>query len=116
MLETPSLVPTAENIKHCPLFCVRRSLCNTAENSASGTVAEYALRDVGKPIDVSTYRVTKELPDPVRDELPTVEALQEVVAKLRAERAISGMTARKSPDGKRRRSALNPGAGGLRVF
>ena len=48
-------------------------------------LAEYALRDVAKPIGVSTYRVTRELPAPVRDELPTVEDLQEVVAKLRSE-------------------------------
>jgi hypothetical protein len=31
--------------------------------------------------------VTRELPAPVRDELPTVEDLQEVVAKLRSEMA-----------------------------
>jgi predicted nuclease of restriction endonuclease-like (RecB) superfamily len=40
-------------------------LCET-RNSA---LAEYALRDVAKPIGVSTYRVTRELPAPVRDEL-----------------------------------------------
>ena len=51
----------------------------------NSALAEYALRDVAKPIGVSTYRVTRELPAPVRDELPTVEDLQEVVAKLRAE-------------------------------
>jgi hypothetical protein len=56
-------------------------LCET-HNSA---LAEYALRDVAKSIGVSTYRVTRELPAPVRDELPTVEDLQEVVAKLRSE-------------------------------
>jgi hypothetical protein len=43
-------------------------LCET-NNSA---LAEYALRDVAKPIAVSTYRVTRELPGAVRDELPTV--------------------------------------------
>jgi integrase len=48
-------------------------------------LAEYALRDVAKPIGVSTYRVTRELPGEVRDELPTVEDLQEVVANLRSE-------------------------------
>ena len=56
-------------------------LCET-HNSA---LAEYALRDIAKPIGVSTYRVTRELPAPIRDELPTVEDLQEVVAKLRSE-------------------------------
>ena len=59
----------------------RALLCET-HNSA---LAEYALRDVAKPIGVSTYRVTRELPAPVRDELPTMEDLQEVVAKLRSE-------------------------------
>ena len=53
--------------------------------SHNSPIAEYALRDIAKPIGVSTYRVTRELPAPVRDELPTVEDLQEVVTKLRAE-------------------------------
>ena len=56
-------------------------LCET-HNSA---VVEYALRDVAKPIGVSTFRVTRELPAPVRSELPTVEALQGVIAKLKGE-------------------------------
>ena len=33
----------------------------------------------------STYRVTRELPSPVRDELPTVEDLEALVTKLRKE-------------------------------
>ncbi|MFZ1085739.1 MAG: PDDEXK nuclease domain-containing protein [Terracidiphilus sp.] len=53
--------------------------------SHNSPVAEYALRDIAKPIGVSTYRVTRELPAPVRDELPTVEDLQAVVTKLRKE-------------------------------
>jgi hypothetical protein len=36
-------------------------------------------------VGVSTYRVTRELPEPVREELPSVEDLQEVVNKLRSE-------------------------------
>ena len=39
------------------------------------------LADIG----VSTYRVTRQLPEPVREELPSVEDLQEVVHKLRSE-------------------------------
>jgi hypothetical protein len=35
MLDTPSLVPTAENIKHFSLFYASRSLGDAAENSAS---------------------------------------------------------------------------------
>ena len=56
-------------------------LCET-HNSA---VVEYALRDVNKPIGVSTFRVTRELPALVRSELPTVEALQGVIAKLKCD-------------------------------
>jgi hypothetical protein len=44
-----------------------------------------ALDNIDQPIGVSTYRVTRELPAPIREELPTVEDLQEVVNKLRSE-------------------------------
>jgi hypothetical protein len=53
--------------------------------SRSGPIVEYALRNLIQPIGVSTYRVTRELPEPVREELPSVEDLQEVVHKLRSE-------------------------------
>ena len=51
----------------------------------SGLVVEYALQSLVQPIGVSTYRVTRELPAPVREELPSVEDLQEVVGRLRSE-------------------------------
>lgn len=53
--------------------------------SHSGPVVEYAFKDIQKPIGVSTYRVTRELPAPIQEELPTIEDLEEVVNKLRAE-------------------------------
>ena len=53
--------------------------------SRSGPIVEYALQNLIQPIGVSTYRVTRELPEPVREELPSVEDLQEVVNKLRSE-------------------------------
>jgi predicted nuclease of restriction endonuclease-like (RecB) superfamily len=56
-------------------------LCESHE----GAVVEYSFKDIAKPIGVSSYRVTRELPAPVRDELPTVEDLQGVVAKLKHE-------------------------------
>ncbi len=56
-------------------------LCESHE----GPVVEYAFKDIQKPIGVSTYRVTRELPAPVRDELPTVEDLEIVVTKLKDE-------------------------------
>jgi len=48
-------------------------------------VVEYAFKDIQKRIGVSTYWVTRELPTAIREELPTVEDLQEVISKLRAE-------------------------------
>lgn len=48
-------------------------------------VVEYALRDVGKPIGVSTYRVTRELPAPLREDLPSIEDLEGVIEKMRDE-------------------------------
>ena len=49
------------------------------------TIVEYTLQNIDQPIGVSSYRVTRELPAPIREEVPTVEALQEVIAKLRDE-------------------------------
>lgn len=53
--------------------------------SHDGPVVEYAFKDIAKPIGVSTYRVTRELPPLMREELPTVEDLQHVVARLKGE-------------------------------
>ncbi len=62
-------------------------LLRETHNSA---VVEDALRDVAKPIGVSTFRVSGELPAPVRSELPTIEALQGVIAKMKDELKASG--------------------------
>jgi predicted nuclease of restriction endonuclease-like (RecB) superfamily len=40
-------------------------------------IAEYALRDVQKPIGISTHRLATELPDPLRNQLPSVERLEQ---------------------------------------
>lgn len=47
-------------------------LCKTK----NGLVAEYALRDMRKPMGVATYRVGKALPDTLQGALPSVERLQ----------------------------------------
>ena len=56
-------------------------LCESHNNP----IAEYALRDIAKPIGVSTYRVTRQLPEPLQAEVPSIEDLQQVVEKLRSE-------------------------------
>jgi hypothetical protein len=45
---------------------------------------EFALENTNQPIGVSTYQVTRELPAPMQEELPSVEDLQQVVKKLRS--------------------------------
>lgn len=46
----------------------------------SKTVAEYALRDMTKPIGISNYELTKILPENLRGDLPTIK---EIEAELR---------------------------------
>lgn len=53
--------------------------------SRSGRMVEFALENANQPIGVATYYVTRELPGSIQDEVPTVEDLEEVVAKLRTE-------------------------------
>ncbi|PSB62416.1 DUF1016 domain-containing protein, partial [filamentous cyanobacterium CCP1] len=40
------------------------------------TIAEYALRDVNRPIGVSTYQLKSQLPEALQDSLPSVEQLE----------------------------------------
>ncbi len=49
------------------------------------TIVEYTLQNIDQPIGVSSYRITRELPAQIRDQVPTVEDLKEVIGKLREE-------------------------------
>lgn len=40
-------------------------------------VAEYTLRDIRKPLGVASYQLTKSLPEALKDQLPTIEDLEE---------------------------------------
>ena len=53
--------------------------------SRSGPIVEYALQSVVQPMGVSTYRVTRELPEAIQAEVPSIEDLEGVVEKLRSE-------------------------------
>jgi YhcG PDDEXK nuclease domain len=55
--------------------------------SHDGAVVEFSFRDVQKPIGVSTYTVTREMPKLLEQEVPSIEDLKGVVAKLRDELA-----------------------------
>ena len=47
-------------------------LCKSKNN----LVAEYSLKDISKPIGVSEYKVTSNLPDDLGDQLPSIEDIQ----------------------------------------
>ena len=44
--------------------------------SKNDTVVEYALKDVHKPIGVSEYIITKNLPDEFKSSLPSIEEIE----------------------------------------
>ena len=47
-------------------------LCKSKNN----LVAEYALKDMTKPMGVSAYKITDRLPEELENQLPSVEDLQ----------------------------------------
>lgn len=52
-------------------------LCKSKNN----LVAEYALKDMSKPIGVSEYKITSTLPEDLEQQLPSVEDLQKRIQK-----------------------------------
>ena len=44
-------------------------------------IAEYALRDINKPIGVSEYRITEEIPEKFRQQLPSIEDIKNHIGK-----------------------------------
>ncbi|WP_269140848.1 PDDEXK nuclease domain-containing protein [Pectinatus frisingensis] len=44
--------------------------------SKNDLVAEYSLKDMSKPIGVSEYRVTSDLPEKLKEQLPSIEDIQ----------------------------------------
>jgi predicted nuclease of restriction endonuclease-like (RecB) superfamily len=77
-------------------------LCKTR----SRVIAEYALRDLAKPVGVARYktRLVESLPDDLKGKLPTVQQIQKELAGPEKPQS------RKSP-GKRRRRGDRKGAG-----
>lgn len=49
--------------------------------SKGGVLAEYALRDMTKPIGLAEYRFSKALPDNIKTALPTIEELEAELSK-----------------------------------
>lgn len=49
--------------------------------SKVGVLAEYALRDMTKPIGLAEYRLEDSLPDDIKTSLPTIEELESELSK-----------------------------------
>ena len=56
-------------------------LCRTKDS----TVAEYALRDVGKPLGIAEFRLGEALPESLKGTLPTIEELEAELADVQGE-------------------------------
>ena len=41
------------------------------------TVAEYALKDISKPIGISEYQITESIPENLKGSLPTIEQIEQ---------------------------------------
>lgn len=52
-------------------------LCKTKDQ----VLAEYALRDMSKPIGLAEYRITENLPEDIKTSLPTIEELEAELAR-----------------------------------
>ena len=49
--------------------------------SKNDLIAEYALQDINKPIGVSEYRITDEIPEKFRQQLPSIEDIKSRIGK-----------------------------------
>ncbi len=56
--------------------------------SKDETVAEYALRDVGKPMGIAEFRLDEALPETLRGSLPTIEELEAELKGLETEQEL----------------------------
>ena len=53
--------------------------------SKNQAIAEYALRDMNKPIGVSAYQLQNALPEQMKGSLPTIEELEDVLDAVSVE-------------------------------
>lgn len=53
-------------------------LCRSKNN----TIVEYALRDVSKPMGVASYKLTKQIPENMKENLPTEAELKSILDKI----------------------------------
>ena len=50
-------------------------------NEKNKVKAEYALKDINKPIGISEYELIKAIPEDLKSNLPTVEEIEQVITE-----------------------------------
>jgi len=89
-LKTGAFKPEYAGKMNFYLSAVDKKLRSPGDNPSVGLilckdkkrlVGEYALRDTQKPIGVSAYRLTEQLPERLKGSLPTVEQLEAELAR-----------------------------------
>ena len=50
------------------------------------TIVEYSLRDISKPIGVSEYKITRELPEELKSSLPDIKEIEAELNEVKEER------------------------------
>ena len=75
---------TVEKLCHCEAWkkendhpSIGLLLCK----SKNDLVAEYALKDMSKPMGVSAYKVTSNLPEELQQQLPSIEDIEKRIQK-----------------------------------
>nr|WP_232279138.1 PDDEXK nuclease domain-containing protein [Rickettsia akari] len=53
-------------------------LCKSKNN----ILVEYVLRDMSKPIGLTEYKITENIPDEIKSELPTIEELEPICKNI----------------------------------
>ncbi|CAG5068996.1 hypothetical protein DYBT9623_01730 [Dyadobacter sp. CECT 9623] len=51
--------------------------------SKDKVVAEYALKDITKPIGISSYKLTESIPENLKGKLPTIEEIEKELGALK---------------------------------
>ena len=57
------------------------SICILLCNEKNKVKAEYALKDINKPIGISEYELIKAIPEDLKSNLPTVEEIEQEISK-----------------------------------
>lgn len=78
-----------ELVKHITSSAVDATICHESDNPSiglilckdrKGLIAEYALKDISKPVGVSEYQLVASIPENLKGSLPTIEELEAELA------------------------------------